>query len=199
VGRDLVHEQIRVAAGERLSFSQEDISMRGAAIECRIYAEDPDNNFMPSPGLITRLVPPAGPGIRYDSGSYPGWEVPIHYDPLLAKLCVWAETREAAINRLARALGEYTIEGIRTTLPFFRAIVRDSEFRRGSFDTSFIGDFLSRETESTGEAEDSRLRDIAAIAAALHARAGAARHISEAPQAVESRWKLYSRIGQRKV
>ncbi|HWP43564.1 MAG TPA: acetyl-CoA carboxylase biotin carboxylase subunit, partial [Blastocatellia bacterium] len=195
VGRDLVHEQIRVAAGERLSFSQEDIHMRGAAIECRIYAEDPDKNFLPSPGLITRLVPPSGPGIRYDSGSYQGWEVPIHYDPLLAKLCVWAETREAAINRLARALDEYAIEGIHTTLPFFRAVVRNEAYRRGHFDTSFIDDFLNQ--EKAGGDDNVAMTDIAAIAAVLHARASAARHIAETPQKAESRWKLYSRMVQR--
>ena len=115
--------------------------MRGAAIECRIYAEDWENNFLPSPGRITKLVTPAGPGVRYDSGSYQGWEVPIYYDPLLAKLCVWAETREAAINRLARVLNEYAVEGIRTTVPFFRAVVHSEEFRRGEFDTGFIDRF----------------------------------------------------------
>src|SRR4029079_7250393 len=123
-GRDLVHDQIRVAAGEKLSFSQDEIVMRGAAIECRIYAEDSENGFLPSPGRITRLVTPAGPGVRYDSGSYEGWDVPIHYDPLLAKRCVWAEPREAAINRLARVLDEYSVDGIRTTVPFFRAVVK---------------------------------------------------------------------------
>jgi acetyl-CoA carboxylase biotin carboxylase subunit len=102
--------------------------MRGAAIECRIYAEDPHNNFMPSPGRITRLASPTGPGVRLDSGVYEGWEVGVNYDPLLAKMCVWAETRPMAISRLARALGEYVIEGIKTSLPFFRAIARDERF-----------------------------------------------------------------------
>jgi acetyl-CoA carboxylase biotin carboxylase subunit len=202
-GRDLVHEQIRVAAGERLSFSQEEVVMRGAAIECRIYAEDPDNNFLPSPGLITRLAPPSGPGIRYDGGSYQGWEVPIYYDPLLAKLCVWAETREAAIKRLGRALDEYAVEGIRTTLPFFRAVVRSPEFQRGDFDTGFIDDFLRQRkeaVESFGDDEDGRMRDIAAIAAVMHARESVARHGgSETPRAEESRWKLYTRMSQRRL
>jgi acetyl-CoA carboxylase biotin carboxylase subunit len=201
-GRDLVREQIRVAAGEQLSFSQEEIIMRGTAIECRIYAEDPDNNFLPSPGLITRLVLPSGPGIRYDGGSYQGWEVPIYYDPLLAKLCVWAETREAAINRLARALDEYAVEGIRTTLPFFRAVVRSPEFRRGDFDTGFIDDFLSQSKKaivSDGEDDEARLRDIAAIAAVLGAKESAARRGAEPPRSEESRWKLYSRMSQRRV
>jgi acetyl-CoA carboxylase, biotin carboxylase subunit len=199
-GRDLVREQIRVAAGERLSFSQDEIVMRGAAIECRIYAENPANGFLPSPGRITKLTTPAGPGVRYDSGSYEGWEVPIYYDPLLAKLCVWAENREAAINRLARVLDEYTVEGISTTVPFFREIVRDAEFRRGDFDTGFIDRFLSKElspNDASGQVEDSSLSDIAAIAAVLHTRVGTARLEADAPVKSESRWKLQGRLSQR--
>jgi len=200
VGRDLVHEQIRIAAGEPLSFSQDDVVMRGAAIECRIYAEDPENNFMPSPGRITRMVVPAGPGVRYDSGSYEGWEVPIFYDPLLAKLCVWAETREAAIDRLARVLKEYAVEGIRTSLPFFRSVVENEEFRRGQFDTGFIDRFLSRSANdrSLTRDDDVTLRDIAAIAAVLHSKAGASKLSVSSPQTTESRWKLSGRLAQRR-
>ncbi|HXF38701.1 MAG TPA: acetyl-CoA carboxylase biotin carboxylase subunit, partial [Blastocatellia bacterium] len=200
-GRDLVHEQIRVAAGEKLSFSQDDVVMRGAAIECRIYAEDPDNNFMPSPGRITRLVTPSGPGVRYDSGSYQGWEVPIYYDSLLAKLCVWAETREAAINRLARVLNEYTVEGIRTTVPFFRAVVQSKEFRRGEFDTGFIDRFLAERTvEHDGKFRESEatLGDIAAIASILHSRTTTERLDVTSQSQTESRWKLHGRLAQRR-
>ena len=199
--RDLVHEQVRVAAGEKLSFSQSDVVMRGAAIECRIYAEDPHQNFLPSPGRITKLVTPAGPGVRYDSGSYGGWEVPIYYDPLLAKLCVWAETRAAAIDRLARVLDEYTVEGINTTIPFFRAVVRNEEFRRGEFDTGFIERFLKGGFGAQEPAEDEasqRLEDLAAIAAALHARAHARQPEAATPRGAESRWKLYGRLNQRR-
>ncbi|HTF37437.1 MAG TPA: acetyl-CoA carboxylase biotin carboxylase subunit [Blastocatellia bacterium] len=197
-GRDLVQEQIRVAAGEKLSFSQDDIVMRGAAIECRIYAEDSENNFLPSPGRITKLVTPAGPGVRYDSGSYQGWEVPIYYDPLLAKLCVWAETREGAINRLTRVLNEYSVEGIRTTVPFFRAVVQSEEFRRGEFDTGFIDRFWSSRLNSVGDDEEEEtLADIAAIASILHTRASGTRP-ETSPVATESRWKLYGRVAQRK-
>ena len=199
-GRDLVCEQIRVAAGHPLSFSQDDIVMRGAAIECRIYAENPYNNFLPSPGRITRLVTPAGPGIRYDSGSYEGWEVPIHYDPLVAKLCVWAEDRAAAINRLARVLDEYTVEGINTTIPFFRAVVEDEEFRRGDFDTGFIDRFLGDGLQSklSGDKHDQSLADIAAIVAALHAKSRSAQTMAISSRETESRWKLYGRLAQRK-
>jgi acetyl-CoA carboxylase biotin carboxylase subunit len=199
-GRDLVHEQIRVAAGEKLSFSQDDVVMRGAAIECRIYAEDPDNNFMPSPGRITRLVTPSGPGVRYDSGSYQGWEVPIFYDSLLAKLCVWAETREAAINRLARVLNEYTVEGIHTTVPFFRAVVQSKEFRRGEFDTGFIDRFLAAAPidEATSRPDEGTLADIAAIAAILHSRTTTRRVDVTSQSQTESRWKLHGRLAQRR-
>jgi acetyl-CoA carboxylase biotin carboxylase subunit len=199
--RDLVHEQIRVAAGEKLSFSQSDIVMRGAAIECRIYAEDPYNNFLPSPGRITNLVTPAGPGVRDDSGSYRGWEVPIYYDPLLAKLCVWAETRAAAIDRLARALDEYTVEGINTTLPFFRAVVKNDAFRRGDFDTGFIERLLMDGFGAHGLIDDEqtrRLEDLAAIAAVLHARTHTTQPEAATPRTTESRWKLYGRLMQRR-
>jgi acetyl-CoA carboxylase, biotin carboxylase subunit len=200
-GRDLVHEQIKIAAGERLSFSQDEIQMRGAAIECRIYAEDPENNFLPCPGRITGLRVPSGPGVRDDSGIYEGWEAPVYYDPLLAKLCVWAEDRELAVKRLARALDEYAIDGIRTTLAFFRAVVRDEEFRRGDFDTGFIERFLNRSanaSRATGE-QDKTLADMAAIAAVLNVRAGVvARPENDKPREAESRWKLRARLEQRR-
>jgi acetyl-CoA carboxylase biotin carboxylase subunit len=200
-GRDLVQEQIRVAAGEKLTFSQDDIVMRGAAIECRIYAEDSENGFLPSPGRITKLVTPSGPGVRYDSGSYQGWEVPIYYDPLVAKLCVWAETREAAINRLTRVLSEYTVEGIRTTVPFFRAVVQSQEFRRGEYDTGFIDRFLDSKQKapaSSDEGEAATLADIAVIASVLHPRTNTGRKDATTPAQIESRWKLYGRLAQRK-
>ena len=200
-GRDLVHEQIRVAAGEKLFFSQEEVVMRGAAIECRIYAEDSANNFLPSPGRITKLVTPEGPGVRYDGGSYQGWEVPIYYDSLLAKLCVWAETRDIAINRLARVLDEYTVEGIHTTLPFFRAVVHSEEFRRGEFDTGFIDRFWSPQL-SAGQFGDSEeqttLSDMAVIASILHSRVSREGQDSTTRAQTESRWKLYGRLAQRK-
>jgi acetyl-CoA carboxylase biotin carboxylase subunit len=122
-GIDLVKEQIRIAAGEALAWRQEDVKMRGAAIECRIYAEDPTNNFFPSPGLITRLQAPSGPGTRLDSGVYEGWQVPLDYDPLLSKIAVWAADRTEAVARMRRALGEYEIQGIRTNIPFFRRVL----------------------------------------------------------------------------
>ncbi len=143
-GLDLVHLQLRVAAGERLPFTQDDVALRGHALECRIYAEDPENNFFPSAGRIEQLAEPAGPGIRLDSGVYEGWTVPLEYDPLLAKLAVWASTRDDAIARMMRACGEYTVLGIRSNLAFFRDILRDPEFRAGALHTGFIAEFFAR-------------------------------------------------------
>src|SRR5437879_10657747 len=119
-GLDLVKHQILIAAGEKLTLQQDDIVMRGAAIECRVYAEDPWNNFFPSPGKITMLRTPSGPGIRDDGGVYAGWTVPIDYDPLLSNLEAWGATRDAAIRRLQRALRGYHLEAIQTTLSFLR-------------------------------------------------------------------------------
>ena len=130
-GLDLVELQIRIAAGERLPFAQEDIRIRGHAIECRIYAEDADNNFFPSPGKIETLMTPAGPGIRLDSGVYAGWTVPIDYDPLLAKLIGYGQDRQQAIARLIRALPEYFVAGIKTNLGLFRRILADGDLSVG--------------------------------------------------------------------
>src|ERR1043165_7722951 len=165
-GRDLVREQFRVATGERLSFAQEDINWQGHAIECRIYAEDPANNFFPSPGTITHLREPAGPGVRIDSGVTRLSEVSIHYDPMIAKLAVWGRTRAEAIDRLKRALDEYEVSGITTTLPFFRKVVRDEEFITGQLDTGFIARFNERHAAIEVPPRQVE-RDLAAIAAGL--------------------------------
>ena len=164
-GLDLVHLQMHIAAGERLPFKQEDISLRGHAIECRIYAEDPDNNYFPSPGQITRLISPSGPGIRRDSGMYEGWTVPIEYDPLLAKLVGYGEDREQAINRLLRALYEYFVGGIKTNVSLFRRILKDPDFRAGNIDTGFLDRLLTKPSNET----DVRRPIIAAIGAAIFA------------------------------
>ncbi len=166
-GLDLVHLQLRVAAGEPLGLRQEDIAWRGHALECRIYAEDPYNHFYPSPGKVTQLGRPAGPGIRLDSGVYLGWTVPLEYDPLLAKLCVWAETREMAIARMTRALGEYIVDGIKTTIPFYRKVFEDDAYRRGELHTGFIDEFFRRKAEAGG-GDDIELEVAAALVAAIH-------------------------------
>lgn len=137
-GVDLVREMIRVAAGERLSFAQADLVRRGAAIECRIYAEDPSTNFMPCPGKIEHLRTPAGPGVRDDSSAYPGCTISSYYDPLISKLSVWAPTRSEAVARMRRALAEYVVTGIRTNLPFHQKLLAHGSFINGDYDTGFI-------------------------------------------------------------
>jgi acetyl-CoA carboxylase biotin carboxylase subunit len=137
-GLDLVREMVLVAQGEGLRFSQADLASRGAAIECRVYAEDPSNGFLPSPGRIERLVTPAGPGVRDDGGAYPGVEISSFYDPLVSKLCVWAPTRARAVERMRRALSEYIVTGIRTNLAFHEKLFQHPEFVAGRYDTGFI-------------------------------------------------------------
>ena len=166
-GFDLVREQFLVASGAPLSFSQEDIRWQGHAIECRIYAEDPDNNFFPSPGTITQLQEPAGPGVRVDSGVNLNSEVSIYYDPMIAKLAVWGATREAAIERLRRALDEYYVGGITTTLPFFRKVAWDPEFIAGQLDTGFISRFNQRREAAAQDAPATEEIDLALVAAAI--------------------------------
>ncbi len=145
-GLDLVHWQLRIAAGEPLILHQEDVHLRGWAMECRLYAEDPDNGYLPSPGLITSLALPSGPGIRLDSGVYEGWRVPMEYDPLLIKLVSYAGTRPEAMARLRRALTETHIGGIRHNVAFFLDILADPAFQAGDLHTGFLDDFLARRT-----------------------------------------------------
>ncbi|MGJ7029371.1 MULTISPECIES: acetyl-CoA carboxylase biotin carboxylase subunit [Methanothermobacter] len=137
-GVDLVKEQIKVAAGEELEFSQEDVSIRGHAIECRINAENPLADFAPNPGKITGYRSPGGIGVRVDSGVYMNYEIPPFYDSMISKLIVWGMTRDEAINRMKRALSEYIILGVKTTIPFHKAIMRNEAFRRGELHTHFV-------------------------------------------------------------
>jgi acetyl-CoA carboxylase biotin carboxylase subunit len=166
-GLDLVHLQLRVASGEKLPFRQEDVVLRGHAIECRVYAEDPENNFFPSPGKITRLLRPSGPGVREDSGVYQGWTVPLDYDPMLSKLIVYAADRPTAIVRMKRALDEYFVGGIKTNLQLFRRILEHPDFVAGRIDTGFLDRLLS--TKSGRAAGTEEMAEIAAISAALFA------------------------------
>ncbi|MEL6349113.1 MAG: acetyl-CoA carboxylase biotin carboxylase subunit [Myxococcota bacterium] len=137
-GLDLVAAQLRIAAGEPLWFSQSDLKQTGHAIECRIYAEDPARNWAPSPGQVTGYREPGGPWVRVDGGVYPGGEVTVYYDPMVAKLVVWGQDRPEAIQRTLRALREYRVRGIQTSIPFFRAVLRDPDFVRGDYDTGFL-------------------------------------------------------------
>jgi acetyl-CoA carboxylase biotin carboxylase subunit len=140
-GVDLVREQILAAAGEPLSIRQEDVELRGHAIECRINAEDPDRNFMPSPGRITEYLPPGGIGVRVDSAAYTGYLVPPYYDSMIAKLIVWAPTRELAIDRMIRALSEFRVEGVKTTIPFHLKLMHHERFRAGDVTTRFLEEY----------------------------------------------------------
>jgi acetyl-CoA carboxylase biotin carboxylase subunit len=190
-GLDLVQLQIRIAAGEKMPFTQKDVSLRGHAIECRIYAEDPENDYFPSPGKITILTEPSGPGIRVDSGIYQGWNVPLEYDPLLSKLIGYGESREQAIGRLRRALDEYVVGGVKTNLPLFRQILSDSEFLAGNTDTGL----LARLQELPGSAADGKDNEIAAIAAGiLHALDSDKNHgLAQTPCASPSNWEKVAR------
>jgi acetyl-CoA carboxylase, biotin carboxylase subunit len=190
-GLDLVHLQIRIASGEKLPFTQSGISIRGHAIECRIYAEDPNNNYFPSPGRIDVLLQPSGPGIRRDSGMYEGWNVPMDYDPLLAKLIGYGSDREQAIMRLQRALHEYFVAGIKTNISLFQRILRDADFQAGKLDTGFLDRLFLKTDPPDGErAAESR---IAAIAAGLFAALDPASPSSSAqndrPAPASSNWK----------
>src|SRR5213593_2638818 len=189
-GLDLVKLQIRVAADERLPLVQDDVAMRGAAIECRIYAEDPENNFFPSPGEIVMLQTPSGPGVRDDSGVYEGWSVPIEYDPLISKLATWGATREEAIRRMQRALREYHVEGIKTNIGFFVEILQYPDFLKGDFDTGFIDRWKASRAHQTKITEDERA--VAAVAVALF-RSEQSRGPSDSRAQQTSAWKVDGR------
>jgi acetyl-CoA carboxylase biotin carboxylase subunit len=188
-GLDLVREQIKIAAGEAMTLRQQDVTLNGAAIECRIYAEDPENNFFPSPGTIRILRTPAGPGIRDDSGVYEGWTVPIDYDPLISKLVTWAPSRDEAIGRMQRALTEYQIEGIQTNLSFFREMLDDPDFRTGRFDTGFIEQYLRKRGAPQQPSEVDR--DLALMAAVLFESASLPQQ--SAGPSERSQWKAGAR------
>jgi acetyl-CoA carboxylase biotin carboxylase subunit len=164
-GIDLCKEMIRSAAGYELPFKQEDVKLHGHALECRIYAEDPDNRFLPTPGKIIGLRVPGGPWVRDESGMYEGLDVPIHYDPMLSKLVVWGSTRERCINRMLRALSEYAVKGIKTTISFHARILKNPRFLAGDVDTNFI----DREFQPQDEHRVKPFEDIALVAAAIKA------------------------------
>jgi acetyl-CoA carboxylase biotin carboxylase subunit len=165
-GLDLVKEQIRIARGEELSFKQQDITMKGHAIELRVYAEDPLNNFLPDIGTLTTYKTPKGIGIRVDDGFEEGMEIPIYYDPMIAKLITYGNTRQDAIERMIRAIDEYEITGIQTTLGFGKFVMQHEAFRSGNFDTHFVSKYFNT-SSLVNEQEDEAL--IAALMAVIHA------------------------------
>jgi acetyl-CoA carboxylase biotin carboxylase subunit len=191
-GIDIVAEQIRIARGRQLSYTQEQVRFNGHAIECRINAEDPFNGFMPSTGRITHSLLPTGPGVRVDTGIYPGFEITPHYDPMIAKLIVWGETRAQAILRMRRALEEYRIVGVRTNIPFHQTLMDSHRFMGGQFDTRFI-----EERFSMGDAADAGASqaEIAAILATLvaHQQSERSAHIVRRGERDASNWKWVGR------
>ena len=204
-GLDMVHLQLRAAAGEKLPFRQENVELRGHAMECRIYAEDPENNFFPSPGVITRLLTPGGPGIREDSGVYEGWRVPLDYDPMLSKLIAYAPSREQAIQRMLRALDEYFIGGIKSNVGLFRHLLRDPDFAAGRLDTGLLDRLLSAPRTLPGQNGEGRSHSmVAAMGAAVLAMNGTlsaggngngagARSGEESRSSARSTWKRVGR------
>jgi len=193
-GVDIVKEQIAIAAGRRLRYRQADIAPKGWSIECRITAEDPFNNFMPNSGVVTYLKEPTGPGVRVESSLYRGFEVSLFYDPMVAKLVVLGETRAEAILRMRRALNEYRVGGIKTSIPFHQEIMDSTEFIWGTFDTSF----LERRRLMAGEKPADEQTRIAAVSAALIAHEAGRRAVHIGDQTLqarqESNWKRAGRM-----
>jgi len=188
----MVCEQFRISAGEPLSLRQEQVQLRGWAVECRIYAEDSEHAMAPSPGVIRRLQEPLGPGVRLDSGIYAGWEVSIHYDPLLSKLITFGTDRTQAIARMKRAIQEYKIAGIKTNLSLFAEILSDPEFLAGNTHIEFLGE-MHRRAERAREQPSSTFRSHA-LAAAL-AYADVVEDVPQSRPEAGSTWKLSGRPG----
>jgi acetyl-CoA carboxylase biotin carboxylase subunit len=191
-GVDIVKEQLRIARGRKLRYTQEDIRINGWAIECRINAEDPYNNFLPSTGRLALIIPPSGPGVRVDTGVYPGFEISPYYDSMISKLLVWGETRGEAVLRMRRALEEYKILGVKTNIPFHQTLMDSTRFMAGQFDTRFIEERFSME-----DAEEGRARQpvIAAILGTLvaHRQTQLASQIVRRGERDTSNWKWVGR------
>jgi acetyl-CoA carboxylase biotin carboxylase subunit len=193
-GVDLVRDMILVAAGNRLPYKQEDIQFQGAAIECRIYAEDPLNNFMPSPGIIRIREAPEGRNIRLDSAAYAGFEVSLHYDPMIAKLCVFGRNRESAILNMRRALREYKILGIKTTIPFHLRVLQNKTFVSGNYDTTFIDKKFNMEDLKVRQNSDPTVAIISAAIRHFEEEKEASARATTVPLVGESLWKHYGKL-----
>jgi acetyl-CoA carboxylase, biotin carboxylase subunit len=196
-GVDIVKLGIRIAAGEPIGLTQEDIGINGWAIECRIYAEDPQKQFRPSPGEVVVYRPPGGPGVRNDSGVYPGAEISIYYDPMISKLVCWGRTRDEAIERTKRALKEFVVKGIKTSIPFHRAVMDNPVFRKGHYDTSFIEQHMGKVTFVQDEEERKVAVLLAAVGAYKRDRELATRAQKARPAGGgRSAWKSAARPGR---
>ncbi|AII53915.1 acetyl-CoA carboxylase biotin carboxylase subunit [Hymenobacter sp. APR13] len=197
-GLDLVKEQIKVAQGLPLAFSQDDLTITGHALELRVYAEDPQNNFLPDIGTLTTYVRPQGPGVRVDDGFEQGMDIPIYYDPMIAKLVTFGATREEAIARMLRAIEEYQITGIETTLGFGRYVLQHPAFVSGNFDTNFIRDHFPADALKPAAPDEATAKLAAVLTAMLltDKQPGAAAASADAPVATGSAWKR-NRLGVR--
>jgi acetyl-CoA carboxylase biotin carboxylase subunit len=210
-GVDLVAEQVAIAEGKQLKLRQEDIlfNLRGHAIECRIYAEDPAHDFAPSPGKVEALRIPGGPGVRDDSCLFKGYEVPIHYDPIVGKLIAWGPDRPTAIRRMRRALEEYKVGGIATTIPLFLQVLSDPGFIACEFDTGFLDRLLSRAGDDAGEEAgadgrahhlagvfhtEDEIAELARLTAALHVYLREEERAFQQAPAAGSAWKRAGRL-----
>jgi len=198
-GIDIAKEQIKIASGMKLSYKQEDIRWKGSAIECRIYAEDPENNFLPSVGTVHSYVEPSGPGVRVDSGLYEGIEISLYYDPLIAKLLVWANDRNEAIERMKRALSEYRISGVATTIPFHLKVMNNEKFKEGKIHTHFIEEEMEKgELMISGDSDDIS-KAVAVFSALLYhqERVGKPSWLAKTPfskrKSTDSPWKIEGR------
>ncbi len=167
VGIDLVKEQILIAQGEKLNYAQEDVCQKGHAVECRIYAEDPNKNFMPSPGKIRRLRKPHGPGVRVDDYVYEGYKIPIYYDPMISKLITYGANRKEAIQRMIRALNEYRIVGVKTSIPFLKKIMKNKHFQEELYNTHFIETYRKELFAKEHTPKEEEVEDLAAITALI--------------------------------
>jgi len=192
-GIDIVKAQIKIAAGQKLEYEQSGISMRGHAINCRINAEDPYNDFMPCPGTVTRFHPPGGPGVRVDTHLYAGYSISVFYDPLIAKLAVWGLTREESIQRMKNALNEFVIEGVKTTVPFHKKIVDDECFRRGDIHVNFIEERIGELLPKQALEEEEAAAIVAVLADHIRGR-GVRAVIPRRETKAVSLWKLASRV-----
>jgi acetyl-CoA carboxylase biotin carboxylase subunit len=194
-GLDLVQWQIRIARGEKLTLDPEQCLIpRGHAIECRVYAEDPERKFMPAPGLIRQLRSPSGPGIRDDTGVAAGFEVPIYYDSMLSKVIAWGQNREQAIQRMGRALSEYIVGGVTTTIPFFQWILRDPNFLAGRFDVTFLDRVLAAREGQPFQEVSSQSEEAAVIGAALHTFLQGRTRGRSSGRASASAWQRVARL-----
>ena len=193
IGIDLVKEQIRVAQGDRLAITQQQIRQRGHSVECRIYAEDPDNNFMPSPGKVIKLREPNGPGIRVDGYVYEGFEIPIYYDPMISKLVTYGASREEAIQRMIRALDEYQIIGVKTSIPFLKRIMENRDFRKGNYNTHFIDTHQKELFPEDSSGTNREIEELAAITALLEYLEDKKAKTAPSNGMVKNMWKEFGR------